>query len=155
MSNENSTIYFDMDGTIADLYGVEGWLAHLQAQNTHPYEVAAPLVDMDKLAALLTACKVLGYKVGIISWVSKSGTKAYNEEVRAAKHKWLADHLKVALDEVHIVKYGVRKDYIAKDKNGIIFDDDVSVRAKWRGIAINPNETDILHSLVELILGAN
>ena len=30
-------IYFDMDGTIADFYGVDGWLADLEAHNVRPY----------------------------------------------------------------------------------------------------------------------
>ena len=34
----NRTIVFDMDGTIADFYGVDGWLDYLKAENTTPYE---------------------------------------------------------------------------------------------------------------------
>ena len=151
--NENRTIYFDMDGTIADLYGVENWLEHLRAEEVLPYEVAAPLVETSRLAALLTACKVLGYRVGVISWVSKVSLPEYTNAVRSAKLEWLRKNLPIALDEVHIVKYGTRKDYIAKDKNGIIFDDDVGVRVKWRGLAVNPNETDILSFLCDLIMG--
>ena len=30
------TIWFDMDGTIADLYGVEGWLEMLIAKDETP-----------------------------------------------------------------------------------------------------------------------
>ena len=30
---ENKVIVFDMDGTIADLYGVDGWLKDLRAEN--------------------------------------------------------------------------------------------------------------------------
>ena len=30
-------IYFDMDGTIADLYAVDGWLADLRSENVRPY----------------------------------------------------------------------------------------------------------------------
>ena len=38
-------IYFDMDGTIADLYGVENWLNDLRTERTTPYEIATPLCD--------------------------------------------------------------------------------------------------------------
>ena len=37
-------IYFDMDGTIADLYGVDGWLDDLMNESTRPYAAAAPLL---------------------------------------------------------------------------------------------------------------
>jgi hydroxymethylpyrimidine pyrophosphatase-like HAD family hydrolase len=30
-------IYFDMDGTIANLYGVENWLPKLQAKDETPH----------------------------------------------------------------------------------------------------------------------
>ena len=43
-------VYFDMDGTIADLYGVEGWLDSLIAEQTKPYREAKNLVDMRKLS---------------------------------------------------------------------------------------------------------
>ena len=31
------TIWFDLDGTIANLYGVDGWLPMLRAENPAPY----------------------------------------------------------------------------------------------------------------------
>ena len=33
-------IYFDMDGTIADLYGVDNWLEMLINEDATPYRVA-------------------------------------------------------------------------------------------------------------------
>ena len=41
---------FDMDGTIADLYAVNGWLEQLRAYNPNPYKVAEPMWDMVELA---------------------------------------------------------------------------------------------------------
>ena len=38
----NKMVCFDMDGTIADLYGVNGWLEYLQAENPWPYLAARP-----------------------------------------------------------------------------------------------------------------
>ena len=46
-------IYFDMDGTIADLYGVDGWLDDLMNESTRPYAAAAPLLNMQQLARSL------------------------------------------------------------------------------------------------------
>ena len=56
----------------------------------------------------------------------------------------------IKFDEMHFVKYGTRKDYIANDKNGIIFDDDERVRENWKGIAINPNTEDIIEILEKI-----
>ena len=35
-------IYFDMDGTIADLYGRDGWLDDLMNEYTRPYREVIP-----------------------------------------------------------------------------------------------------------------
>ena len=42
-NNINITINFDMDGTIADLYGEENWLDDLINERTTPYANAKPL----------------------------------------------------------------------------------------------------------------
>lgn len=145
------TIYFDMDGTIADLYSVDGWLSHLRAESAMPYADAAPLVDVGELQLYLSILQNRGYKIGVISWLAKGSSKSYDKIVRKTKKNWLrATFPEIHFDEIHIVKYGTRKDYVAKDKNGIIFDDDERVREKWRGLAINPNMEDIIEKLREI-----
>ena len=142
------TIYFDMDGTIADLYGVENWLPKLRAEDASPYAEATPLINMENLQLLLAILQNRGYKIGIISWLAKNSSKSYDKSVRKAKIEWLRAMLpEIHFDEMHIVKYGTRKDYVAKDKKGIIFDDDERVRAKWRGESFNPNTEDIIEFL--------
>lgn len=47
------TIYFDMDGTIADLYGEENWLQDILTEKTSAYENAKPLTNMEKLEKIL------------------------------------------------------------------------------------------------------
>lgn len=144
-------IYFDMDGTIADLYAVENWLLRLRDEDATPYLEAKPMCDMTILSELLTEAKARGYGVGIITWLSKGATKAYKKAIKQAKKQWLNNYLGVELDEAHFIQYGTRKDYVAKDKQGLIFDDDERVRAKWRGTAINPTEQNIIEVLQEII----
>ena len=67
-------IYFDMDGTIADLYGVDSWLDYLIAEQTKPYREAKPLVNMRQLAKVLNTLKAQGWEIVIISWLAKSGS---------------------------------------------------------------------------------
>lgn len=150
MAEHGKTIYFDMDGTIADLYGVNNWLAELRAANPAPYEEAEPLVNFYGAASIISKLEKLGYKFGVISWLSKNSQKEYDKKVRKAKTEWLQKNVPLHFDEIHIVKYGTRKDYIAKDKYGILFDDDERVREKWRGLSFNPCEVDILKKLEEL-----
>ncbi len=144
-------IYFDMDGTIADLYAVENWLLRLRNEDATPYLEARPMCDMAILSELLIKAKAQGYGIGIITWLSKDATKAYKKAVRQAKKQWLNNYLGVKLDEAHFIQYGTRKDYVAKDKQGLIFDDDERVRAKWKGTAINPTEQNIIEVLQEML----
>jgi hypothetical protein len=122
-------INFDMDGTIADLYGVDGWLDDLINGNTRPYDIAKPLVNMSALARLLNGLQRKGYIINIISWLSKSGTDEYNARVADSKRKWLAKHLKsVKFNNLYIVPYGTPKHEIS---SGILFDDEQPNRDKW------------------------
>ena len=132
------TLYFDMDGTIADLYAVKNWLGYLQEQNPYPYENAEPMVNMASLARILNRLQKQGYEIGIISWLSDGGSDAYKEEVEIAKRIWLKKHLaSVHFNEIHIVKYGTPKEETALNPNGILFDDEEGNRNNWTGTAYN------------------
>ena len=86
-------IYFDMDGTIANLYGVNGWLDDILNESVRPYVEAKPLVNMNSLARILNRLVRNGYTVNVISWTAKNGSNEYNEAVAEAKRAWLAKHL--------------------------------------------------------------
>ena len=143
------TIYLDMDGTIADLYGVEGWLKDLETHNPRPYENAKVMHNMSALARALNKAQKQGVQIGVISWLSKTATDDYNKAVIKAKRKWLKKHLKsVNFDEIHIVKYGTPKSTVALDM-GILFDDEERNRNEWnRGKAYPPEKIfEILQKL--------
>ncbi|HZJ75991.1 MAG TPA: hypothetical protein VFD25_05320 [Clostridia bacterium] len=144
-------IYFDMDGTIADLYAVKNWLPRLHNEDATPYLEARPMCNMIILSELLREAKAQGYGIGIITWLSKDATKAYKKAIKQAKKQWLNNYLGVELDETHFVQYGTRKDYVVKDKKGIIFDDDKRVRMWWKGEAYNPTEQNIIEVLQEIV----
>ena len=129
-------INFDMDGTIANLYGVQNWLEMLIAEDTTPYAVARPMVNMSALARRLNTLQRAGYEIGVISWLSKSGDLEYNERVTEVKRKWLAKHLpSVQWDSIVIVPYGTPKELFCGTAEDILFDDEERNRESWTGIA--------------------
>ena len=131
-------ICFDMDGTIADLYGVENWLADLQNENARPYKKAAVMLNMNTLARTLNKLQKQGYEIGIISWLAKTSTADYDKKVTAAKMEWLKKHLaSVKFDFVKIVPYGTDKNIVNTCKADILFDDEEQNRRNWRGTAHN------------------
>lgn len=126
------TIYLDLDGTVIDFYGVPNWLECLEAQDSTPYRIAKPLVNLSTLARYLNRLQARGYNIGIISWLSKSGTDKFNAEVAEVKRDWLAKHLpSVQWDEIHIVPYGVPKSTCATCPNAILFDDEQRNLNEW------------------------
>jgi len=142
-------IWFDMDGTIADLYGVDGWLEYLVAESVKPYKEAKVLLDMQVLARTLNSLKRKGYEVGIISWTAKHGSDEYNKAVAEAKQKWLAKHLgSVRFDSVVIVPYGTKKSDFAESIDDILFDDEEQNRIGWSGTAYDVDSIiEVLKSL--------
>lgn len=140
-------IYFDMDGTIANLYGVDGWLDCIINEYTKPYREAKALVNMRQLGKELNRLKQNGYTIGIISWLAKGATDEYNKRVTQTKRNWLARHLSaVQFDEVHIVEYGTPKQILG---NGILFDDEEPNRMNWIGKAYDVN--DIIETLKAIV----
>lgn len=143
------TIFFDMDGTLADLYGVPNWLEKLQATDASPYRDAAVMHNMNLLARYLNKLQKLGYQIGIISWLAKNSTDEYDIAVENEKRSWLKLHLhSVHFDVIYIKEYGFPKESFATD-NDILFDDEQRNREHWCGEAYEPNMIfEILKELV-------
>ena len=135
------TIYFDMDGTIANLYGVNNWLDMIINNDATPYKVAEPMVRMNVLARVLNNLIRKGWTIGIVSWLAKNSNSEYDKKVTEAKLNWLKTHLKsVQFEEIHIVPYGTPKHEIVNNPNGILFDDEEPNRTNWKGTAFDVNE---------------
>lgn len=150
---ETKVLVFDMDGTIANLYGVNGWLEDLRSYNPRPYIVAEPMYDMEVLVTVLSLLKLKGWKIAVTSWLSKESTKEYDDMVRKAKREWLTKY-QFPVDEIHLVKYGTTKANCTRKLGGyqILVDDNAEVRKGWHlGDTINANE-NILEKLVDLLL---
>lgn len=144
-------INFDMDGTIANLYGVENWLEMLIANDETPYAEAKPLVNLSRLARYLNKIQKMGVEIGIISWLSKNSNKEYDTKVIKAKREWLAKHLpSVRWDTIEIVPYGTPKENFCKTENDILFDDEEPNRKNWTGRAFT--ELEIFTTLKSVAL---
>ena len=139
------TIVFDMNGTIANFYGVKGWLDYLKNEDTTPYRVAKPLYDMENLRNILLRLKARGWRVVVTTWLAKGGTKEYNDRTRVAKLEWLAKY-NFPYDEIHLVKYGTTKANCTRRIGGyqVLVDDNDTIRKGWNlGATINANENII------------
>lgn len=127
-------IYFDMDGTLVDLYGVEDWLPKLRAFDPSPYAEAVPLIRFCTLAYYIHKLQKMGHEVSIISWLSKDPkvTAEYDEEVTRTKIDYLRRRLpSVWWDTINITKPSVPKSTFC-EPGAILFDDESGNREDWR-----------------------
>lgn len=125
-TNNNATIYFDLDGTIADLYGFNDWLTYLQNEQIDPYKQAGLLVDGEQFRNFLAAGRAAGVLFGVISWGAKNASKDYQKAIRRAKIEWLKkNNLLEYFSELHVVKYGTPKNRAAKNRTGVLIDDEL------------------------------
>ena len=149
MKKLNITINFDMDGTIADFYGVDNWLEYLINEDIYPYANAQPMLRLCTLARKLNALQRAGYDLAIVSWLSKSGSRAYNDAVTVAKLAWLRKHLpSVNWDRITIVPYGTPKENFCENPLDILFDDEERNRNNWTGRAFDvENIMEILREI--------
>lgn len=142
------TIWFDMDGTCADFYGVDGWLNDLINSNVRPYAEAKPLFNFSAFARQIHRLQNIGIEIGIISWLSKTSTIEFDNAVTRVKNEWLRKHLpSVNFDKIYIVPYGTPKQKFAQTDD-ILFDDEIANRENWIGTAYDvDNILDILRSI--------
>ena len=151
----NKTLVFDMDGTIADFYGVDGWLNYLNNEDVTPYMQASPLYDMNVLKIVLNTFKKKGWKIVVTTWLAKNGSKEFNDRTRVAKKDWL-DFYEFPYDELHMVKYGTTKANCTRKLGGfqILIDDNADVRKGWTlGTTIDANN-DVMDLLLKILMGA-
>jgi len=139
-------INFDMDGTLANFYGVDGWLECLINGDATPYAVAKPLFNFSALARRLNTLQRNGYEICIISWLAKNSTADFDARVAEVKKEWLKKHLpSVKWDRITIVPYGTPKSTCGE---GILFDDEEPNRKEWKGTAYNvENILEVLKKL--------
>lgn len=134
------TIWFDMDGTFVDLYGVNNWLPKLLAGDPSPYENALPLIDIKQFEKILATIQRNGAKIGVISWGAKNPSSDYLSAVDTAKRNWLKTHLPTTKwDEICILPYGTPKNLVA-GADDILIDDEEQNRKQWKGQSFPPSK---------------
>lgn len=152
IKNIDKILVFDMDGTIADFYGVENWQHYLDdLQDATPYRVAKPMYNMTELNALLIELKRQGWYIVINSWLSRVSTPEFHEQIVAAKQEWLLRY-NFPADYCIFTNYGVDKHAPFKYHNGmhVLIDDNAEIRDNWHGPSIDANQ-DIMPALRALL----
>ena len=145
-----------MDGTIADLYGVEGWLEMLREENAKPYEIARPMWNMAELNEVLKMLQMNGVEIRVVTWLSMNSTENYKEKTRQAKLEWLKNQ-GFPFDKFHGIAYGTTKanairKYLELGEQAILIDDNAKIRQGWNmGETVDPTTENIIDILKALL----
>ena len=145
------TYNFDVDGTLVDFYGVDGWLEMLINEDTTPYEVAKPLISFSLFARLVNKALARGDTVNLITCASKDATPEFFARIEKVKRAYFKKHMpSVEFSNIFVIPYNAPKYEYAK---GILFDDEERHREAWRkhNGTYSFDETDILNILKALL----
>lgn len=156
-------LVWDMDGTLVDFYGVEGWLDSLRNFSTRPYDEAKPLWPTNELNHLMTQAQNQGYTIIICTALAKCTTTTFNKAVRNSKKVSLAA-MAFPYNNFRSIPYGGNKYYPIKNiaskkgdiiEEAILFDDDMGNRQQFEKYtnckAVNPMEVNIIEYLKKLL----
>ena len=149
------TIAFDMDGTIADLYGQKGWLSALENEDASIFASCEPLVDIEDFKRVCHKLQNKGWTIGVITWLPKFASEVFERECEETKKYWLKKHGLDFFQFVSCQKYGTDKKQGLpfRGEYNILIDDNSEVRAEWN---INDNyiavdEKCIIEKLQDLL----
>jgi hypothetical protein len=125
-------IYFDMDGTVADLYGEKNWLNNLRNEREGSFINLRPLVDMNELAMVCHQLMNLGYSFGVITWLPMGASYEFERVCEEEKRAWIEEFMPW-VSEFYAQSYGVPKQYAPSKRAAemILVDDNAEVRAMW------------------------
>lgn len=138
-----NSIWFDMDGTIAELYKVKDWLPALRSNDWSVYDKCLPRAHFERINAAIEALVENGWQVGVITWASKGiGWDRHLDAIGETKFEWLCRFFPALADgKFACIPYGEDKGlYMIHQMNtnydpGNIYylvDDNKEVRAAWR-----------------------
>jgi hypothetical protein len=124
-------IYFDLDGTVYDLYNIPNWLEILRNENPDVYIMGKKLFS-DELYKVAATLMRYGVKFGVITWGSMVASPEFEIESENAKRQWVNENLPFVESFVY-QQYGTPKQQAIKNrtKNDILIDDNSEVLKVW------------------------
>lgn len=128
-------VYLDMDGTIADLYGIENWLPRLRNADKTIFLECEPMITE---AELLKHFPTEKYEIRILSMTPLGASTEYCKNVAEQKDAWLNKFFPSLTKRIYKA-YGHNKN-LKNSINAILVDDSEPIRNSWKGTALNPAE---------------
>lgn len=152
-------LYFDLDGTLYDLYAIPNWLQLLRGEKNGAYLMGNSTCNLQTVKELCeTLIQNYNYDIGVITWLAKYSSKEYEKRAMQEKLMWIESELPfVSEKNIFITPYGTPKqNFAGKNKKAILFDDNEEIIKNWetpklrKGIKINSGN-EVIENLYRLI----
>jgi deoxyribodipyrimidine photolyase len=154
-------IYFDLDGTVYNLYGINDWLSKLREEKVSVYTEGEKLFEESKFYKIVCSLLSYGVRFGVITWGSMTATPEFEIETENAKREWVKENLPF-VESFAYQQYGTPKQQAIKNRtrNDILIDDNFDVLQTWingktrKGYQVTKEKdvTKILEEILEEIL---
>lgn len=137
------TIWFDMDGTLYDLYKIPEWLMLLENRRWEVFNLPGfERSHIYRIRAAIQALKKAGWTVGVITWapIGVQWKTKDLEDVSDVKYCWLEENIPELADTdtpFACIPYGESKAQFLLDMESAfgvnyLVDDNKEVRRDWR-----------------------
>ena len=127
-------VYFDMDGTVYDLYNLPDWLVKLRNEIS-PFLDTESLVDIKTMAHLINVLKIQGNTFGIITWLPRDASERFEETCADDKAAILErDFGTDTFDTFEAIKFGTPKHTTVGrplTREDVLIDDNWEVLSEW------------------------
>ena len=127
-----TTWYFDLDGTLADLYNAENWLERLENEESGVFSNLEPLIDEEKFKKWARERLADGDRIAVITWLPRGASEEYEKICAREKEAWINQHFPF-ISEINCLSYGIPKQYAIKKRtfSMILVDDNEEVLQMW------------------------
>ena len=137
-------IYFDLDGTVYNLYGVNEWEPKLRAENPNVFREGSFIGDYQEFMNICHKLLKKGVQFGVITWLPMQANPEYEVECELVKREWVRQYMPF-VSEFTAQSYGVPKQnaIIKRAKTMYLIDDSTEVCEMWQTekmrVAVNVN----------------
>ena len=82
-------IFFDLDGTVYDLYSVENWLEKLRSEDASVFSEGDFIGDYNRFKTVCEKLVAVGVQFEVITWLPMQASPEYELECTEVKREWV------------------------------------------------------------------
>ena len=147
-------IYFDLDGTVYDLYNVENWLEKLHSEDASVFSEGNFIGDYNRFKTVCEKLVSVGVQFEVITWLPMQASEEYEIECTEVKREWVKKFMPF-VTEFTAQSYGIPKQNAIKKraKTMYLLDDNKEVCEMWKtdkmrkAINVNRDELTTIEAL--------